>query len=86
MSTALDISLRSSKEDVKTVKYELDGIIKDAPTTLGLGSTRHDQMDMRRMGKNQELMIRADLDRAHDLVLTYSSECFVIFRLLVSRS
>jgi hypothetical protein len=97
MSTALDAphphsSSKASCEEpqVTTAKYELDGIEDDieddnSPTSLRSGYTRHDQKDMRRMGKQQELMVSAECRRGHDM-LTSRSECFVLFQRLVSPS
>jgi hypothetical protein len=46
-------------------KYEFDGIAEDGSfdllhSPLGNGSTRNDQRDMQRMGKDQQLMVSAD--------------------------
>lgn len=72
MSTATDLPQAHTKtpyqdSTVVTAKYELDGVAEDGSSDasqqqFGSGFTRNDQRDMNRMGKNQELMVRASLD------------------------
>lgn len=72
MSTATDLPQGQTKapyqdSTVVTAKYELDGVAEDGSSDasqnqFGSGYTRNDQKDMHRMGKNQELMVRASFD------------------------
>lgn len=63
MSSSADVPGKSPFQESTTripSKYELDGVVEDGDSNssqLRYGTTRHDQKDMHRMGKDQELMV-----------------------------